>query len=259
MCLHWAGQPACRNQVFSGTSVRELLKEAHGAAWNRAWRSVLKRLSMRTRPRGKVSYDGLKKTRCKQDTIDLISPWLDVGERSRLVEPGGRWKWLDLATDTSKLCAATWSSHTKSLRPRCFRSPPDFRKERLPQREPRANTRKLRRAAEMQLMTEPQRAAARLRGARWQTEQDDGRQGDAAVVLQVMARRKARKAHIAARLIQWTWRRRHLLPHKGVRWPILWPIPRCLWGSNLATEAEFKYQFAIAQEMIAFWKLYVHI
>ena len=186
MCLHWAGQPACRNQVFSGTSVRELLKEAHGAAWNRAWRSVLKRLSMRTRPRRKVNYDGLKKARCRQDTIDLISPWLDVGEGSRLVEPGGRWEWLDLATDTSKLCAATWSSHTKSLRPRCFRSPPDFRKERLQQREPRANTRKLRRAAEMQLMTEPQLAAARLRGARWQTEQDDGRQGDAAVVLHVM-------------------------------------------------------------------------
>jgi len=79
------------------------------------------------------------------------------------------------------------------------------------------------------------------------------------MLARVLRRRADRKATLAARLIQWTWRRRHRLPLHGVRWPMLRPVPRCLYGTNLATDSEFETQHARAWQVINHYKIYFQV
>ena len=100
------------------------------------------------------------------------------------------------------------------------------------------------------------------------------------VIAEVMRRRRARKQDLAAKLLQWTWKRRRGLrrqcavgfkvdfgvhattcsiKYRGVTWPLTRPIPRCLYGANLATQTEFDAQKKEADKVLAHWELYVKI
>ena len=50
-----------------------------------------------------------------------------------------------------------------------------------------------------------------------------------------------------------------LVPPYGVRCPLERPIPRCLWGANLAPQEEFDWQAAEADRILDHYKLYVVI
>ena len=47
--------------------------------------------------------------------------------------------------------------------------------------------------------------------------------------------------------------------YRGVTWPLTRPIPRCLYGANLATQTEFDAQKKEADKVLAHWELYVKI
>ena len=197
-----------------------VVSEAARRAWARAWRRVPRRL----RKLVAAANDGRK---ARERNPLQISEWLDVVDAETGSRPPEHLRWLDLAASHRQqrvAARALWDEKGGRLpRAVCER-----------QRQRRA-ARVIQRHVGQQVR---QRAATRL---------------------QVMLRRRTRRRDLAARLVQWTWRRRHLLPARGVRWPIIWPIPRCLWGENLATDAEFSYQRAIASEVLDHYKIYMDI
>jgi hypothetical protein len=101
------------------------------------------------------------------------------------------------------------------------------------------------------------------------------------VIAAILQRRLERKRCLAARLVQWTWKRRRGLrktcavgsryihsgrreltcnPNEhGVRVPVVRPVPRCLYGSNLAGQAEFDKQKEEGDRVLHHWESYVRI
>ena len=90
-------------------------------------------------------------------------------------------------------------------------------------------------------------------------EQQQRQEAAQRVLAAVLVRRRKRREDLAARLVQWTWRRRHLLPERGVRWPVIKPIPRCLYGTVLASKEEFEEQRQKADAVLDHWRTYCRI
>jgi site-specific DNA-cytosine methylase len=71
----------------------------------------------------------------------------------------------------------------------------------------------------------------------------------------VLRRRLERHRDTAARYIAWTWKRRRV----GIFAPLQRPIPRCRWGTRLASDAEFAAQRARSKEVRAHYRTYTRI
>ena len=146
------------------------------------------------------------------------------------------WAGIDLAADRHQIDDAVRTSNSQPVHP--AEHARRIHQRRLVACQEKAAARRLQRAAVRRL---------ELRGTA------------ADVIIRVAARRLARKRDLACRLLQWTWRRRHLLPARGVRWPMIRPVPRCLYGTNLASAEEFARQRRSSAAVLEHYRTYVRI
>ena len=292
LTLSVRGQGKASSKTVRGTSLRHVVDSAVHLVQSRAVRSALRRLG--ASQRRSAIYAGRRDPHRGGGPLEEERRRQKLGlDTTRPIPEPKPLAWLDLAATREQL-----QKPRPPLRPGCFRPEPAasgttqvaqvepgrFEPPWMPEpqrREPIAQRR--RRLREKWQPNWRTAAAARLRARhaaaavigvarRWL-----GRRAAAATTIQrvaarwlatrsgaaaklaVLLRRRRRKRDVAAKLVQDVWRRRHRLPHHGIRWPIIRPIPRCLWGANLAPQSDFDAQKQLGQEAIDHYAQYVTI
>jgi hypothetical protein len=218
-------------KTFSGTDLKSVLKDASRHFRSRVARRLLKQSGVR------LLLKGMDRTLAEEQSA---ADRLDLTVRpARRTVSSGPLGWLHLAASPDRLEGALRRSHEK---------------------------------------WKQKRAAGKI--TRVAREHGQRRGVAASTLKRILKRRCERKRDMAVRLLQWTWRRRRGLirqcslgsqrkwireapccnPNQhGIRWPMLRPVPRCLYGTNLASTEDFAAQKALSDAVLAHWGIYSRI